>query len=52
MNAILTNEVVSNTKEEIASKLWELLLMGEVNTNAKENIENIKESLAINKKND
>ncbi|EPC8411701.1 hypothetical protein [Bacillus thuringiensis] len=52
MNAILTTEKVSNTKEEIASKLWELLLLGENNANAKGSIENIKESLAINKKND
>ncbi|ACM16027.1 hypothetical protein BCQ_PT65 (plasmid) [Bacillus cereus Q1] len=52
MNAIATTEIKSNTKEELASKLWELLLMGETDTNAKKGIENIKESLAIHKKND
>lgn len=52
MNAILTNKTASNKQEEIASKLWELLLLGENNENAKGGIENIKESLAIKTKND
>ncbi len=52
MNAVLTTKAVSNTTEEIASKLWELLLLGENNENAKGSIENIKESLAIKTKND
>ena len=52
MNAVLTTKVVSNTTEELASKLWELLLLGENNENAKGSIENIKESLAIKTKND
>ncbi|EJP81420.1 hypothetical protein [Bacillus cereus] len=52
MHAVLTKETLVNKQEQLESKLWELLLLGENNANAKGSIENIKESLAINKKND
>ncbi|BAR87858.1 uncharacterized protein KNN_07125 (plasmid) [Bacillus thuringiensis serovar tolworthi] len=39
MNAVLTKEKLVNKQEQLESKLWELLLLGETNGDVKESIE-------------
>ncbi|MGD6869995.1 MULTISPECIES: hypothetical protein [Bacillus cereus group] len=54
MNAMFTTEKVSNTKEELANNLWELLVLGELNEdiNVKKQFVTIENEIMSNKKSD
>ncbi|MES9784630.1 hypothetical protein ABWK43_27925 [Bacillus thuringiensis] len=50
MNAVLTRETLVNKQEQLESKLWELLLLGETNGDVKKVLKILRNHLQLKQK--